>query len=133
MSGLTDSVTCDNDLLNPMLVQTQQIALLLKPKQLYKNRLGLRDIKAVRLRENYAKLIDEKYHKEMCPMSPLEVWIKVKNYYPIGTKIKRKFKKDSGFVYDAVVTSFDLETKQYTLKWDEKNKHTEKEDNYTGG
>ena len=78
----------------------------------------------MRLRENYAKLIDEKYHKEMCPMPPSEVWFKGKNYYPIGTKIEREFKKDSSFVYDAVVTTFDLETKKYTLEWDEKNEHT---------
>ena len=46
----------------------------------------------------------------MCPMPPLEVWIKVKNYYPIGTKIEREFNKDTGYIYDAIVTAFDLET-----------------------
>ena len=57
-------------------------------------------------------MIDEKYHIEICPMPPLEVWIKVTNYYPIGTKIEREFKKYTGYVYDAVVTTFNLETKQ---------------------
>ena len=75
LSGLTDSVTYDDDLLKSMPVQVQQIALLSKPKQLYKKRIGLKDIKAVGLRENYAKLIDKKYNKEMCPMPPLEVWV----------------------------------------------------------
>ena len=49
------------------------------PDKLYKKPIGLRDIKAVGLRENYADLIDVEYHKEMCPMPPLEVQIKVKN------------------------------------------------------
>ena len=48
-------------------------------------------------------------------------------------KIEIKFKKDPGYVYDAIVIAFDLETEQYTLEWDTKNEHTEKEDNYTGG
>ena len=82
-SGLTHNVTYDDNLLKPMIVHAQQIALLLKPKKLYKKRLGLRDIKAVGLKENYAKLIDKKYHKEKCLMPLLRVWIKVKNYYPI--------------------------------------------------
>ena len=51
LSGLTDSVTYDDDLLKHMIVQAQQISILLKPKQLYKKRLGLRDIKAMGLRE----------------------------------------------------------------------------------
>ena len=36
-------------------------------------------------------------------------------------------------IYDATITDIDLETKQYILNWDDKNKHTEKQDNYTGG
>ena len=100
---------------------------------MYKKRIGLRDIKVVGLRENYPDLIDNEYHKEMCPIPPLEVWIKVKNYYPIGTIIEREFKKDTGYIYDAIATAFDLERKQYTLEWEEINKHTEKKDNYAGG
>ena len=76
------------------------------------------------------KLIDKEYHKEMCPMPLLEMWIKVKNYYSIGTRIEGEFPKDSGSIYDAAVTDIDLETKRYKLKWDDKNKHTEKEDNF---
>ena len=87
----------------------------------------------VELRENYANLIDNEYHKEMCLMPPLEVWIKVNNYPPIWTRIEREFPKDSGLIYDATVTDIDLETKRYKLKWDDKNKHTEKEDNYISG
>ena len=83
-----------------------------KPNKLHKKCIGLRDIKAVGLRENYAKLIDNEYHKEMCPMPSLEVWIKVKNCYPIGTRIERKFLEDSGLIYDATITDIDLETKQ---------------------
>ena len=75
----------------------------------------------VGLRENYADLIDNKYHKEICPISPLEVWIKVKNYYPIGTKIEREFPQDSGLIYDAIVTDIDLEKKRYKLKWDDED------------
>ena len=112
LSGLTNNVTYDDDLLKPtMTVQAQCIALLLKPKELYKKSLGLRDIKVVGLRENYAILIGKKYHKDMCPMPLFKVWIKVKNYYPIGTKIERESKKDPGYVYDAIVTAFDLKTK----------------------
>ena len=77
-----------------MTIQAQCIALLLLPKKLYKKRIGLRDIKAVGLREDYAQLIDEKYHDEMCPMPRLEVWIHVKNYYPLGTKITELNKDD---------------------------------------
>ena len=91
----------------------------------------MRDIKAVGLRENYADLIDVEYHKEMCPMPPLEVWIKVKNWYPIGTMIKREFVKVSGVIYDATVTDIDIETKRYKLKWDDEDEFLEKEDNYT--
>ena len=86
---------------------------LAKPNKMYKKRIGLRDIKAVGLRENHAELIDNEYHKKMCPMPPLDVWIKVKNWYPLGTRIKREFVKDSGIIYDATVTDIDLETKQY--------------------
>ena len=65
-------------------------------------------------------------------MPPLEVWIKVKNWYPIGTMIKREFVKDSGVIYDATVTDIDIETKRYKLKWDDDNEFLEKEDTYTG-
>ena len=54
-------------------------------------------------------------------MPPLEVWIKVKNWYPIGTKIEREFPKDSGVFYDATVTDINIETKRYKLKWDDKD------------
>ena len=131
--GLPDRVIYDDDLSKPtMIVNAQQKVLLSQPNKLYKKRLGIRDIKAVGLRENHAELIDNKYHKEMCPMPPLKVWIKGKNYYPIGTRIEREFTNDSGLIYDATITDIDLETKQYILKWDHKNKYTEKEDNYTG-
>ena len=104
-----------------MTVNAQRKVLLSKPNKLYKKRIGLRDIKAVGLRENYVELIDNKYHKEMCPIPPLEVWIKVKNYYPLGTRIERQFPKDSGTIYDATITDIDLETKQYKLKWDDED------------
>ena len=100
-----------------------------KPNKLYKKCIGLRDIKAVGLRENYAELIDNEYHKEMCLMPPLEVQIKVKNCYPLGTRIERGFVKDSGTIYDADI---DLETKRYKFKWDDEDEFLEKEDNCTG-
>ena len=115
-----------------MTVNAQQKVLFSRqPEKLYKKRIGLRDIKAVGLRENYANLIDNEYHKEMCPMPPLKVWIKVKNWYPIGTMIEREFLKDSGLIYDATVTDIDLESKWYKLKWDDEDE-LEKEDYYTG-
>ena len=94
-----------------MTVNVQQKVLLSKPNKLCKKHIGLRDIKAVGLRENYADLIDDKYHKEMCPMPPLEVWIKVKSYYPIGTRIEREFTKNSGLIYDATITDIDIGNK----------------------
>ena len=36
-------------------------------------------------------------------------------------------------IYDATITDIDFESKQHILKWDDNNKHTEKEDNYTSG
>ena len=94
-----------------MTLQAQQKVLSSKPNKLYKKPIGLRDIKVVRLRENYAKLIDNKYNKEMCPNPPLDVWIKVKSYYPLGTRIEREFIKNKGVNYDAIITDIDLETK----------------------
>ena len=67
----------------------------------------------------------------MCPKPALDVWIQVKNYYPIGTKIEREFRKNGGVLIAAVV-DFNLETKLYTLQWEEENEDTEKENNYTG-
>ena len=67
----------------------------------------------------------------MCPKPDLDVWIRVKNCYPMGTKIEREFKKN-GIVLTAVVVDFDLETQLYTLKWEEENADTEKENDYTG-
>ena len=93
-----------------MTVQAQHIALSLLPEKLYKKLIGLKDIKAVGLRENFADLIDEKYHEVMCPIPPLEVWIQVKKYYSLGTKIEREFNKD-GIVWSTIVTAFDLEMK----------------------
>ena len=115
-----------------MTVNAVQIFLSSKPDKLYKKRIGLRDIKTVGLRENYDDLIDVEYHEEMCPMPPLEVWIKVKNWYPLGTMIEREFPKDSGVIYDATVTDIDIETKRYKLKWDDDDEFLEKGDNYTG-
>ena len=91
---------------------------------------GLSDIKAVGLYKNYDNLIDEKCHEEMCPKPALDVWIWVKNYYPIGTKIEREFKKN-GIVRSAEVIDFDSDTTLYMLKWEEKNKDTEKKNSYT--
>ena len=101
------------------------------PNKLYKEQKGIRDIKAVGLYENFHDLIDEKYHDEMCPKPALDVWIRVKNYYPIGTKIEREFKKN-GVVLTVVVVDFNLKTKLYKLKWEEENVDTERENNYTG-
>ena len=130
LSCLPDCVIYDDDMLKTMTVNALQKVLSSKPDKLYKKRIGLRDIKAVGLRENYADLIDNKYHKEMCLMPPLEVWIKVKNWYPIGTMIKREFVKNSGVIYDATVTDdIDIETKRYKLKWDDEDEFLEKEDN----
>ena len=129
-SGLPDGVIYDDDLSKPTMTVNVFPA---KPNKLYKKHIGLRDIKMVGLRENYAELIEDECHKEMCPMPPLEMRIKVKNYYLIGTRIEREFPKDSGLIYDATVTDIDLETKQYKLKWDDKNKHTEKKVSYTSG
>ena len=86
----------------------------------------------VGLRENYAKLIDNKFHEEMCPNPLLDVWIKVKKHYPLGTKIEREFKENKSVIYNKTVTAIDLESKQYKLEWDDKNEYTEKEDNCTG-
>ena len=102
-----------------------------QPKKLYTKRKGLRDIKEVGLRENFVDLIDEKYHDEMCPMPSIEVWIRVKNYYPIGTKIEKEF-RNNGVVLFAVVADFDIDTKRYTLKWEEENNDTRKENDWTG-
>ena len=115
-----------------MTVNAVQKVLTSTPDKLYDERIGLRDIKAVGLRENYADLIDVQYHEEMCPMPPLEVWIKVKNWYPIGTKIEREFPKESGLFYDATVTDINIETKRYKLKWDDKDEFLKKENNYVG-
>ena len=49
----------------------------------------------------------------------------------MGTKIEREFKKN-GIVLTAVVVGFDLDTKMYTLEWEEENADTEKENDYTG-
>ena len=65
-------------------------------------------------------------------MPPLEVWINVKNWHPLWTMIEREFPKDSGLIYDATVTDINIETKRYTLKWDDEDEFLEKEDNYTG-
>ena len=92
LSGLPDSVTYNDNLLKSnMTLKAQRKVLSSKPDKLHKKPIGLRDIKEVGLKENFAKLIDNKYHKEMCPNSTLDVWIKVKNYYPLGTRIEREF------------------------------------------
>ena len=79
-SAITSSVTFKDDLLKMNVkVVAQQQALSLLPKKLCKEWKKLRDIKAVGWRENYASLIDEKYHKEMYPMSLLDVWIHLKS------------------------------------------------------
>ena len=70
---LPDSVIYDDDLSKTMTVNAVQKVLSSTPDKLYKKPIGLRDIKAVGLRENYADLIDVEYHEEMCPMPPLEV------------------------------------------------------------
>ena len=49
----------------------------------------------------------------------------------MGTNIEREFKKN-GIVLTAVVVDFNMETQLYTLKWEEENTDTEKENNYTG-
>ena len=46
-------------------------------------------------------------------------------------KDEREFKKNR-IVLTAVVIDFNLETKLYALQWEEENKDTEKENNYTG-
>lgn len=61
----------------------------------------------------------------MCPKPALDVWIRVKNYYPIGTKIEREFRKN-GILLTTAVVNFNLETKLYTLQWEEENE----ENNY---
>ena len=45
--------------------------------------------------------------------------------------MKKNSKNNLGYIYDAIITAFDLETKLYTMEWEKINKHTEKEDNYT--
>ena len=59
----------------------------------------------------------------MCPKPALDVWIQVKNYYPIGTKIERVFRKNR-IVLTTTVVDFNLETKLYTLYWEEENEDT---------
>ena len=82
--------------------------------------------------EHFHDLIDEKYHKLMClkPALALDAWIRVKHYFLIGTKIWREFQK-YGIVRSAEVVDFDLDTKLYTLKWEEKKKDTENDNIYT--
>ena len=63
LPGLPDCVIYDNNLLKLTMTVNLFSA---KPNKLYKNRIGLRDIKAVGLRENYAEFIDKEYHKERC-------------------------------------------------------------------
>ena len=60
-----------------------------EPHKLYKERKGITDIKAVGLYKNFHDLMDERYHNKMCPKPALDVWIRVNNYYPIGTKIEQ--------------------------------------------
>ena len=66
----------------------------------------------------------------MCPEPKLDVWIQVKNYYPMGTKIERELKKKS-IVLTAVIVGFNLDTKLYTLDWEEENSDTKKGNDYT--
>ena len=138
LSGLLDRVIYDNDLsrINPtMTANAQQKVVLLQPNKVYKKRLGLRDIKAVGVKENYAELIDKEseYHKEVYSMPSLDIWIKVMNWYPLGTRIEREFVKDSGIINDATFTDIDLETKRYKLKWNDEDEFLEKKDNNTSG
>ena len=62
----------------------------------------------------------------MYPKPNSDVWIRVKNYYPMGTKIEREL-KNNGIGLTAVVVDFNLETKLYALKLEEENADTEKE------
>ena len=93
-----------------------------KPNKLYKEQEGVRDIIVVRLYENCHDLITDKYHDEMCPKPKLDVWIQVKKYYPMSTKIIIEC-KENGIVLTVVVVvvvvvvHFYLETKLYTLEW----------------
>ena len=91
---LTDRVMYEDDLskTKKMTANAVQKVLSSTPDKLYPERIGLRDIKAVGLRENYADLIDVKYHEEMCPMPLLEIWIKVKNWYP---RVSFNLRRDS--------------------------------------
>ena len=40
-------------------------------------------------------------------MPPLDIRIKVKSWYPLGTMIKQQFPKDSCTIYDATITDID--------------------------
>ena len=108
-SALTESVIVHNPLLKMNMTSVaQQQTLFLKPNRLYTKRKGLRDIKAIGLYECYGLLNDLKYINEMWLKPLLDVWIQVKHYYPLGTKIEREFY--GGLVFSTIVDDLDLET-----------------------
>ena len=71
-------------------------------------------------------MIGEEYYDKMYQQPNLDGWTRVKNYYPMGTKIEREFKKN-GIGLTTVVVDFNLETKIYALKLEDENADTEKE------
>ena len=57
-----------------------------EPNELYAERKGVRDIKAVGLYENFHQMIDPIYHDEMCLKPKLNVWIRLKKLLSYGYK-----------------------------------------------
>jgi len=116
-SDLADAIPFDDFLKKKKMLQSVRIAAMkCPPKKLYNKKPGLREIKQVGLYENYGPVIDPKYHAETCPRPPLEVFVRVKNLRPIGTKISKMF---GGERFDGEIISIDVEDKIYRVKYDD--------------
>ena len=88
------------------------------PTKLYTKKPGLRDIKQVGLYENYGPVIDPKYHKETCPCPPIDVFVRVKNLHPIGTRIAKKFDEQ---IFNGEIISIDIKHKLYKVQYDDED------------
>ncbi len=78
----------------PSVVGDARKAMLLQqPTQLYPTRLGLREIKQVKLWKKYRPFVLEEYQDECCPMPTKEVLDGEKNRKNAKSKLKRDTKK----------------------------------------
>ena len=118
-SDLEDAIPF-NDLLKikNMDQPTRIAAMNCYPAKLYTKKPGLRDIKQVGLYENYGPVIDPKYHKETCPCPPIDVFVRVKNLHPIGTRIAKKFDEQ---IFNGEIISIDIKHKLYKVRYDDED------------